>query len=101
MLSVKYEDGNAIAQIKESRLDIFLSQDLSDQLLFHLEKSKDRLILDTSEVQFIDSAIVGVFIRVHETAKKSQKKLVFINTSSFCQKLFQGSGLKEIFFVES
>lgn len=101
MFHVTYEGGNAIIKFNISRLDILESHDLAQKLLLELEKSQSQITLDTSNLEFIDSAILGVFIRVHDQAKKNDKKVVFVNTSSYCKKLFASSGVKEIFNIVS
>ncbi len=57
------------------------------------------LAVDMAEVAFIDSSGLRVLIQAHQQAEQSQRRLVIINPSPIVSRLFDVSGLNELFNI--
>ena len=57
--------------------------------------------IDMSAVEFIDSSGLRVLIQAHQRADADARRLVITNPSSIVARLFEVSGLTELFTVRS
>lgn len=65
-----------------------------------VNSEKVEIYLDVSELDFIDSAILGVFVRINDIANKTGKKLVFRDLSEYVQNMFRNSGMNKVLRIE-
>lgn len=90
------KEGDVVGTFTISRLDIIKSSELLKQLQEAISRAKTKVVLDASMLDFIDSATLGVFIRGHDIARKSNKTLVFTNLSDYTKNTFNNSGLGKV-----
>lgn len=57
------------------------------------------LELDLSELQFIDSAALGMLLLLHDEALKKQKRIVISSAQGQIKKMLQLSNFEEIFNI--
>ena len=60
-------------------------------------KDADKLILDISELQFIDSHGLGVLVYAWKTFNESDTRLFFYNPTGFVKDMFESTKLSEMF----
>lgn len=65
-----------------------------------LEDTPARLVVDVSEVTFVDSAILGVLIRINNAATEWGKGFTLRRPSTLVQRLLRLTGLDELISVE-
>lgn len=81
-------------------IDIYTAPDLKDQLL-PLTKDKSTLEVDLSEVSYMDSTGLGVFISLLKSAKEHEGELYLLNPQSKVLRLFTITGLDQILNIEA
>lgn len=69
---------------------------LSKKLESFLKKPFDKVILDLSRIDYIDSNWLGVFIYSLRLYKELNKDIVFYITSDFIKEIFQNSNINTI-----
>jgi anti-anti-sigma factor len=58
---------------------------------------KTRIIVDLEEVRFIDSAMIGVMLKVMKTLELKGREFYLINTPDYFSKLFKVIRLDQVF----
>ncbi len=72
MVETKLNNGFIIAGIKDSdRLTAAVADDVKSELTKIVSESKNKVILDLSNIKFIDSTGIGVLISALKTARQS------------------------------
>ena len=73
---------------------------LSIETLNSLEKflnkyanGKKHILIDLSEITFIDSSSLGILVIFNSKLEKNNKHLALINISSYIMKIFESTGL--------
>lgn len=100
MINQSVQEGDIHASFELPRLDIMNSSELLQLLSDALEETGSKLYLDCSELEFIDSAVLGVLVRLHNLAEKSGKKLIFTNLSKYVQSMFSNTKMDKLFNIE-
>ena len=100
MLEVITEDNKHVIKVLESRLDILKSSTLLSEMQKLFETAPNLVYVDLYNLDFIDSSILGVFVRLHQNAKAGGKKLVFINISPVVKSLFIHTRMDRLFNFE-
>jgi anti-sigma B factor antagonist len=62
--------------------------------------TSDRLVVDTSQVTFLDSAILGALVRVHRAAEERGATFSLVRPSKVVLRLLRLTGLDERLHVE-
>ena len=65
-----------------------------------LDATPRRLVLDVSAVTFLDSAILGVLIRIHHAAEERGIRFTLRRPSPLVQRLLRLTGLEELIPIE-
>ncbi|MFP4418496.1 MAG: STAS domain-containing protein [Chitinispirillaceae bacterium] len=69
------------------------------------KRKHDKLILDVSETDFIDSHGVGIIVYYHTLMQKSNRQLILVNTDpdpvSYMSRLFEMTNLNKVLNVVS
>ncbi len=65
-------------------------------LLFETEKRFNKVIVDLSQLEFMDSTGIGVMLGRYKKLQQQNKPIYIINPSKQAEKIFQMSGLYEI-----
>lgn len=100
MIKSEKLNGLTKAAFTVNRLDILKSSELLSEMSTTIDETDETLSLDTSELEFIDSAILGVFVRIHDVASKAGKKLVFTNLSPYIENMFLNTRMDKLFNIE-
>lgn len=96
---IKQEDSTFTVLKLQGRVDSFNSPLLSDSFdTIHKEK-KYKILLDLSEVDFINSTALGLLIEVMKRNNENSGTLALINCSEKVNKILQITKLDKIFSV--
>ena len=64
-----------------------------------LKLDTDKIVVDLSQVTFVDSHGLGVFVFFFRRLSEQSRELVFLNPSEFIADLFFGSNLSKVFTI--
>ncbi len=81
-------------------VDIYTSQGLKDKLFGIIENNKADIKLDLSELNYIDSTGLGIFVGALKIAKQYDKKILITGLKDNIKKLFVITGLDKVFILE-
>lgn len=97
MLEVEKTVDKWIIQVKMNRLDIMNSNELLNEIQNIIKEADQEIYFDLSNLDFMDSAILGVFVRLHQVAKSNGKKFTFTKMTPFVKNLFIHSRMDRLF----
>ena len=80
-------------------IDFSRSPELRNGLLQIVEQGAPRLILDLSEVPYMDSSGVAVLVEILQKQRKKDSKLVLCNMQSKVKGIFEISQLHKVFAI--
>ena len=100
MFEVDNNGARKNVRITVDRLDILDSTNLLQSMQKEIDSAEKSVVLDMSELEFMDSAVLGVFVRLNEIAKRSEKEIIFSHLTSFVKNLFRHSRMDSIFKIE-
>ncbi len=97
-MPVKYKLYKGIPMIEiKGNFDLTNSHDIKEKLNHLLsENSISDIILDLTNLKFVDSSAIGVIVKLALKLKESQGRIVIVNTSQNIKKLFTMSNLNSI-----
>jgi len=81
-------------------VDIYTSQELKNRLYEIIDTRKADIILECSELNYIDSTGLGIFVGSLKKAKQYGKKISIVNLKDNIKKLFIITGLDKVFIIE-
>ncbi|WP_139491918.1 anti-sigma factor antagonist [Brevibacillus dissolubilis] len=85
----------------QGELDAFTAPKLSEQLTPLVQQpSINQVIVDMSNVSYMDSTGIGTIVGALKTAKRSNCDLRIVNVTPRIERLFRITGLSEIIPVE-
>ena len=94
------DDGDALLFLA-GEVDLSHVDTLWSAAVDALDASPRRLVLDVSAVTFLDSAILGVLIRIHHVAVERATDFTLRRPSPLVQRLLRLTGLDELIPVET
>jgi anti-sigma B factor antagonist len=94
----KQDDANLL-HLHEERVDAHNFQELKDYLLPILENGSKELILDLSEVRFIDSSGLGALLYGHKNAGLRKVRFVLAGVQARVQSMFELTRLERVFNI--
>jgi anti-sigma B factor antagonist len=80
-------------------IDLFTAPELKSALTEAIEAGKLRLVIDLSEVSFLDSTALGVLIGAVKRLRSRGGALAIVNTDTSIAKTFEITGLDQIFTI--
>jgi len=80
-------------------IDLFTAPELKKVLTDAIEDGGLRLVLDLSDVTFLDSTALGVLIGAVKRLRSRGGALALVNTDTSIAKTFQITGLDQIFTI--
>ena len=92
-------EGRTILRLKEERLDAHNSGDLRDAILKLLEAGASHLIVDLSEVRFIDSSGLGALLSGYKNATLRSGSFVLAGLQPRVQSMFELTRLHRVFDI--
>lgn len=81
-------------------VDIQSSASLKEEINLMLNESETDLIIDCTDLSYIDSTGLGVLIGVLKRVKNVQKDITIVNAQSNIKKLLNITGLDKIFSIK-
>ncbi|UCD85960.1 MAG: STAS domain-containing protein [Deltaproteobacteria bacterium] len=75
----------------------FFDRELNSQM----EKGYNKIILDCSELQYLNSSALGILLEAHQTAVKQQGGIRILNLPQKIEKTFNILGFNEYFQIFS
>jgi anti-sigma B factor antagonist len=98
-ITLDNKDGVALLKLHEERLDAHNSQEFKDYLLRLLEGGAKTLVLDLSEVRFVDSSGLGALLSGHKNAGLRESRLVLAGVQARVQSMFELTRLHRVFEI--
>jgi anti-sigma B factor antagonist len=80
-------------------IDLFTAPDLKQVLTDAIEGGEHRVVIDLSEVSFLDSTALGVLIGAVKRLRSRGGALAIVNTEPSIAKTFEITGLDQIFTI--
>jgi anti-sigma B factor antagonist len=94
-VKVKREDLTCIVLIK-GEIDAYTAPQLKSELVPIAEEKDTNLIIDLTEVSYIDSTGLGVFVGTLKSTRRSGGGLRLVGLNERVRRLFKITGLDEI-----
>ncbi len=100
MIDVKKEKGYTLISVN-GEIDLYNAKELKDRVGYVCDDSPDGgdLIIDFKDVDYIDSTGLGIMIGIKRRIAESNGGLVLVLHSDRINKLFDITGLKNIFTI--
>jgi anti-sigma B factor antagonist len=81
-------------------VDIYTASSLKEKLYSIIDEVNMDLRIDCSELNYIDSTGLGIFVGALKKAKQNDKKIYITNLKENIKKLFLITGLDKLFILE-
>jgi anti-sigma B factor antagonist len=82
-------------------IDAYHSATFKQKVMEHMENTdKKYIVLDMSEVSYIDSAGLGSIVSLIKESKKSEKEIVLVSLKKQIKKIFEMTKLDKIIRME-
>ena len=94
------EEGGFTILLFSGDVDLSCSPDARKQILHHLNNGED-LLIDLSEVTYIDSSGVASLVEGYQTAKKKSLKFGLVGVSDAAMNVLQLARLDKVFPIHS
>ena len=98
-ITLDNKDGSTVVRFHEERLDAHNSKELKDYLLELLDNGAKNLILDLSEVRFVDSSGLGALLSGHKNAGLRDVRFALAGVQSRVQSMFELTRLTRVFDI--
>lgn len=92
-------DGVAVLHVRDERVDAHNSQEFKDYLLHLLDSGAKTLILDLSEVRFVDSSGLGALLSGHKNASLREGRFALSGVQARVQSMFELTRLHRVFEI--
>lgn len=91
-------NGTAIVEVA-GELDLYTAPRLKETLLATLENDASRIVVDMTDVHFIDSSALGVLIGAVKRLHSREGRLVLVSLDENVNWIFQITGLNNVFDI--
>jgi anti-anti-sigma factor len=98
IVSVRHE-GDAVVVAIRGEIDLHNSPELRNRMLQHLDATIKRLIFNLSEVPYMDSSAIAVFVEALQKLRKTGGKIYLTNLQPRVKGLLEIAKLDSIFIV--
>ena len=95
--AVENRDGYVIFTIKSNKLESQNSPKLKAELLIVCQPDIEGLIIDISQVEYIDSSGLGAMLLAHRQLKEYGKKITLVGAQDVVKSMLSISQLTELF----
>ena len=97
-----------ISEIADNRMQIILrgtiyvedAKEMTEKLVALIEAGQTRLLIDLSQVEYIDSSGLGMLIRIQKVAVRKGGNVVLQGVRGLVQELFEMTRLTAIFTIQ-
>ncbi|MDE3840717.1 anti-anti sigma factor [Bacillus methanolicus] len=101
-MTIEVEDKESLVEVKVSgEIDAYTAPQLREKLFPISEKAGIEMIVDLSEVSYMDSTGLGVFVGVFKKVRSNNGKFQLIGLSGRLKRLFKITGLADIIEINS
>jgi anti-sigma B factor antagonist len=100
LTSEPIDDQRALVVV-DGEIDIFTASQLKCELDAALESGRTRVVVDLTNVTFLDSAPLAVLVGAEKRLRARRGRLTIVNISPNIAKRFQITGLDRIFTIRS
>ncbi len=97
-IDVNYEQGVPVIKIS-GELDMYDSTKMEE--VFNSIDTESHVGIDCSEISFVDSTIIGIFVRYSLSKNTNNKTVALINVKQFFIQLLELAKLKKLFEIYS
>lgn len=97
-VDVRTHDDHALV-IAVGDIDMGTADELASVLAGALAAGHKRVLLDFSQVAFIDSSGLAVLVRAHRQAETTQARFAIVHPTPHTRKLIEVLGLDQLLFV--
>lgn len=98
-LDIIFEEDDKLVVKLKGDLDIYSSTNFSDKLLEKYNENKKDIIVDLTDLDYIDSTGLGAFISLYKNIEK-EHNFKIINPKKSVKKIFVITELDKIFKLE-
>jgi len=98
--SYNYDNNNKIWDVVLGEIDIYNSNELRENLLNLVEKSKNSIHIDFRSLEYIDSTGLGALVSVQKKVKEYNGHISLKNLTPNVKKIFKMTSLDKIFVIE-
>jgi len=98
-ITLENKDGSTLLRFHEERLDAHNSKELKDYLLELLDNGAKALVLDLSEVRFVDSSGLGALLSGHKNAGLRDGRFALAGVQPRVQSMFELTRLTRVFDI--
>jgi anti-sigma B factor antagonist len=99
VIEIQDKDGITFVRVDEKRVYQNIVVPFQEELISIIDQGNERLIIDLSEVDVINSSGLGVLILASDRLNKIGGKLVVMGLSPLLKELFQRMRLNTLFIV--
>ena len=92
-------DGKTVLSLKEERVDAHNAAALKDRLLKALEEEDRALVIDLSQVQFIDSSGLGALLSGYKNANLRASGFALVGLQPLVKSMFELTRLHRVFEI--
>ncbi len=91
-LATREQDGYSITEVT-GEVDVYTAPQLDEQLSGLVEAGSNKLIVDLSAVEFLDSTGLGVLVKALKRVRENDGSLSVVATTDRISKVFRITGL--------
>ncbi len=99
-INISKQDGGITLVELKGRLDTPSSQDVSNTLSPVVENAKGTIILDCTELEYISSSGLRIFLTIRKAAAAQGGKVIVRNISSDIRSVFMMTGFLNLFEIQ-
>lgn len=99
-ITLDNKDDATVLCLHEERLDAHNAQEFKDYLLHLLEDGAKTLVLDLSEVRFVDSSGLGALLSGHKNACLREGRFALSGVQARVQSMFELTRLHRVFEIQ-
>ncbi|GKU84637.1 anti-sigma factor antagonist [Niallia sp. NCCP-28] len=100
IIDVKEQDLNVEVKVC-GEIDAYTAPKLRERIYSYSEKQGIKMVVDLSDVNYMDSTGLGVFVGVFKNIRANNGELKLINLSERLKRLFEITGLADIIDITS
>ena len=98
-IETEQQDDGVIVVVVHGEVDIRTAPDLRDCLSEVIDSDVKRVVLDLTDVEFLDSTALSVMVGAHKRLAKTGEPLAVVATTEAVQRVLSVTGLSRVFAV--
>lgn len=99
-LSIVSDDNTSRVISLKGEIDIYSAPSFKDNLISLIGEGQQDIILDCSDLTYIDSMGLGILVGALKRTKEKEHDIIIRNPKSTVRKLFRITGLDKVFIIE-